>query len=652
MKRAIKIGSAISLGSIAVLAFALSCAVSGKASRAGIFPGLPLVHPDANAERSAIPDVYKWNLSPLAKNRAEWLKEIDATKAGLKELPGKCSDLSKPQSLYSCLKAYFGLDEKINRLTLWAKLRKDVESTNPECLTDHQTGLKLTDDLLQIGSTLRQKVLALSSDYLKEAYSKVAKLKDYKPFLDELFRRKDRVLDKDGERVLSLAGDNLWAQIDLNEIPSSSESAFIGLLTDLKLPKIKDENGKEVQLTLSNYGKYRASPDRRVRKDTVEKFFKTLASFQHAFAATLAGQVKFNVFLAKARKYKTAREAYLDKDRLTPAVYDSLIKAVRKNLPALHRYVELRKKRMKLEKIHIYDLYVPMVENVEKDIPFGEAAGIVLDALKPLGKKYLSVVEKAMNPANGWVDVYPSKHKESGAFSASVYNRHPYVKINFQNRLEDVFTLAHEFGHAMHSHLAMTHQPYITFRYVPFLAEIASTFNETLLMKYLLGLAKDKKERAYLLNKQLESIRTTIYRQTMFAEFELKIHQQVEAGKALTPKTIRKIYKGLLRDYYGPSYTIDSNDDMEWAYIPHFYWKYYVFTYATGLSSAIALADRVMHKGPKARQAYLGMLKGGCSRPPLELLKSAGVDLTKPEAIQSAMDLFASTLDQLEKVLE
>jgi len=638
----------ISLVALAGLVLAVSCAATHVQS--GKKP-LPPLEPDANMERSAVPDVYKWNLTQLAKDDAAWQQGMEACSKDLEVLPKTCQGLEDPKNLLACLQAFFGLDERVNRLTMRAKLRHDADNQDAAIKKEHGQALKLTDDLMQRSSTIRQDLLALTPDALAKAYSAQPKLKQYAPWLDDMFRRKGRVLDPEAERVLALAGDNLWAQIDLNEIPSASESAFFGLLTSIEFPKIKDEEQKEVQLGLSNYGKYRSSKDRRVRRDTVESFFGTLKKFQNAFSATLAGQAQFDVFLARSRKYDTARKAYLDKDQLDPAVYDNLIATVRKNLDPLHRYVKLRKRVMKLDEVRLFDLYVPLVPGVEKEISFDEAVKTILASLGPLGPEYRKQIAHAMDPRNGWLDLYPAKHKESGAFSASVYGRHPYVKMNYLDQLNDVSTLAHEYGHAMHSHLAMKNQSYVTFRYVPFLAEIASTFNEMLLSDYLLKKARDKKERAYLLNDLMESIRTTIYRQTLFAEFELAIHQEMEAGKPLTAARMNEIYKGLITDYYGPDYTIGENDDIEWAYIPHFYWKYYVFTYATGLSSAIALSERVKTGGKPEREAYLGMLKGGCSKPPLELLKGAGVDLSKPEAVQAAMDLFNKTLTELEKLL-
>jgi oligoendopeptidase F len=464
-------------------------------------------------------------------------------------------------------------------------------------------------------------------------------------------RRKSRVLGPDGEKVLSLAGDNLFAEIDLNELPSDFEKAFQAQLADLVLPKIKDDQGKEVQLTLSNYGAFRTSADRRVRQEAVEGLLGTLRRHEHAIAADLAGQVRFNVFLARSRGYATARDAYLDKDEIDPAVYDSLIRAVNANVAPVHRYMRLRKQVMGLPELRLYDLYTPLVKSVEMRFPYEEATKILPEALAPLGPDYIKVLREGLDPKNGWIDVYPNKGKKSGAFSSSVYGVHPFVKMNYFEGLDDLSTLAHEYGHALHSHLSMTHQPYVTSSYVAFLAEIASTFNEKLLSDYLLSRAKSDDERLYLLSQLVDRIRTTIFRQALFAQFEYEIHTAAEKGTPLTAEVLDKTYGRLLRAYYGPDLTIGPNDETEWAYIPHFYYKYYVFTYATGLSVGIDLASKVKAGDVKARDAYLGMLSGGSSKPPLTLLKGAGVDLTRPTVIENAAKVMEETLAEMERLL-
>ena len=350
------------------------------------------------------------------------------------------------------------------------------------------------------------------------------------------------------------------------------------------------------------------------------------ASIRRALAATLAGQFQLDVDYAHARGYDTALEAYMDKDGIDTKVYDNLVSTINANLPLLHRYVELRKKALGLDEIHLYDLYIPIVEGVAVEVPFADARVNIIAALEPLGADYGAALAEGLDPTNGWMDLYPHRDKGSGAFSVAVHGPHPYVFMNYQDSLDDMSTLAHEFGHALHSDLAMKAQPYSSFRYPAFLAEVASTCNESLLSEFLVSKATDPAEKAYLLVERLETIRGTIFRQTMFAEFERQVHGFVEEGTPITAALLEETYSGLVQRYYGPGYTFDENDGMEWAYIPHFYYKYYVYSYATGLSSGIAIADRVKTLGKPAADAFLAMLAGGASAPPLELLAGAGVE--------------------------
>jgi oligoendopeptidase F len=413
-------------------------------------------------------------------------------------------------------------------------MRFVAEQKNTKLQAMEDRALKAFQDFMAASAFIRQEVLAMDDATVQAAYAKEPKLLEYKPYLDEILRRRSRVLDPTAERVLSLAGDNLWAELDLNEIPSDHEKTFDAALSDIQLPTITDENGKTVQLTLSSFPKYRSSPDRRVRKEAVEKFFATLRQYEHVFAGTLSGQFSFDIFLARARGYQTALDAYLDKDNIDTAVYKQLISAINANLAPLHRYVKLRKQLMGLDDLHIYDLYTPMVPSVDMKFPYSEALKIIPAALKPLGDDYLKVLKTGLDPEQGWLDLYPHKEKQSGAFCSSTYGLHPYVKLNYLDDIDGLSTLAHEYGHAMHSYLSMTNQPYVTASYSMFNAEIASTFNEKLLSDYLYKTAKTREEKLYVLNKLVESIRTTIYRQALFAEFELAAHTAAEKGEPLT----------------------------------------------------------------------------------------------------------------------
>jgi oligoendopeptidase F len=610
-----------------------------------------VVEPDANADRADIPEIYTWGLDPLFASEEAW----DAARLKLLEdipaLAGYEGKLGDPAALTACLELYFRLHLEANFVTLYANLRQSTALSNETANAMVQRSLAAMDELMSAAAFIRREILTLPAESLTEAYSDAPALAEYRPYIDNLRRRADRLLSPDAERVLGLLGDNLWAEIDLNEIPSPLEDAFGALLTDIPWPQITDEEGEKVQLNLSNYSRYRASTDREVRRGAVAAMFGTLRQYQHALAATLAGQFQFDVDLAQARGYDTALEAYLDKDGLTTNVYDNLVATINANLPLLHRYVELRKRTLGLEELHIYDLYIPLAEGVDTEVSFAEAREMILTALEPLGEAYGEALAEGLDPANGWMDLYPHKDKRSGAFSASVYGPHPYVFMNYQDSTSDMSTLAHEFGHALHSDLAMKNQPYPSFRYVPFLAEIASTCNEALLSDYLVTNATDPAEKASLLVDRLETIRGTIFRQTMFAEFEQKVHGFVEEGTPVTAALLETTYRDLVQRYYGPGFTVDADDGMEWAYIPHFYYKYYVYSYATGLASGIAIADRVKSLGEPAAAAYLKMLEAGASAPPLELLEGAGVDLTKPDALAAAMKTFEETLDQVEELM-
>ena len=611
---------------------------------------LPTWTPDASRARADVPDIYKWDLSPLFDSAEAWEASRQSLTAEAPKIGNYRGQLQDPAALRSCLELYFRVHDETNRITLYAGLLADSDTGNEEYQAMTQQGLALLDLVMAESAFIRTEVLALSDKSLVKAYKKEPELHAYQTYIDNLRRRRGSLLDEDGERVLGLVGDNLWAEIDLNEIPAPPEDAFFALMSDIPWPTITDSEGQEVELNLSTYSKYRRDEDREVRRQAVSAMMGVLRQYQHAFAATLGGQAEFDVTLARSRNYDTALEAYLDKDNLDPAVYHTLIATITANLEPLHRYVELRKNVMDVDEVHLYDLYVPMLVTTGSEVPFPQARDTIQSALAPLGEEYVAMLTEGLDPASGWLDLYPSDGKDSGAFCASVYGRKPYVKMNYFDSSRDMSTLAHEYGHAMHSHLSMENQSYADFRYVPFLAEIASTANEALLTDYLLAHATDDRVRAGILLDRVESIRATIFRQTLFAEFELALHQFIEDGTPITASLLDETYASLVRKYYGPGFTMDPDDGMEWAFIPHFYWKYYVFTYATGLSSGIAIS-RLVQQGPEQRDAYLNMLGAGCSLPPLEILAGAGVDLTQPDAIESAILLFDETLTELEELL-
>lgn len=607
--------------------------------------------PDSSMERAAVPDLYKWDLTKLFSGDSAWeeaIARLEGTQGKLGDFEGRLSDGA---ALDNCLTLYFELHSLANRITLYANLNLNTDVVSARNQARNDRALKVMAALMGRARFIRNEVMDLDDAALKAAYESAPGLARYKSYIEGFRRRRGIVLSDEGERILALAGDNLFAEIDLNEIPAAPEKAFSGLMADIVFPEIEDEKSKKVQLSLANYGRYRGSADRAVRRGAVGAFFATLKQNQHALAASLAGQVEFSSFLARARGFDSARHAYMDKDNIDVAVYDNLVDTINDNLAPLHKYMRLRKETMGVDELRLFDLYVPMVPGVEKEIPFGEARDLILAALKPLGRDYLGLLEGGLDPANGWLDLYPCKSKESGAFSASTYGVAPFVKMNYFNTLGDASTLAHEYGHALHSYLSMKNQPPASFRYVSFIAEVASTFNETLLSDYMIANASSREEKLYLLNERAESIRTTIYRQTLFAEFEKEIHALHESGTSLTAALLNKTYRGLVERYYGAAYTIGPDDDIEWAYIPHFYWKFYVYNYATGLSTGISLAKGVSTGGAEALKRYLELLGSGSSMPPVALLARAGADLARPDVIRDAARLLHETLDEMESLM-
>lgn len=607
--------------------------------------------PDAAMSRAEIPDEYKWDLAPLFADDAAFEAGLAEAASERSELAGCRGTLADAERLERCLDLYFRVRLLTNKLTLYANLRLETDTESPEAQARSDRALAAMQELMALAATFRGEFLAWDEAALAAAYEARPGLRAYRPYLDRIRERRAHVLGEEAERVLSLAGDNQWAEIDLNEIPSDHEKVFDALLAEIPLPKIVDESGAEVQLALSNYARYRASPERRVREAAVEGLFGALRAYDGAFAAALAGQFRFNVFLARARGYERAIDAYLWRDQVDPAIYEGLVRAVEANVAPVRRYLDLRRRLMGLDELHIYDLYTPLVPPVESRIPYEQAVEEILAAVRPLGEEYLAVLAEGLDPRHGWIDVYPHRDKRSGAFCSYVYGEHPWVFVNYFEELDDLLTVAHEFGHAMHSYLSMKHQPYVTSSYVPLVAETASTFNEVLVLRRRIDEAPTDDERLYLLGELVESIRTTIYRQALFAAFELEAHAAVEAGTPITAEFLERTYVDLLRRFYGDGLTLGENDGMEWAYIPHFYWKFYVYSYAGGLAAGIAFGEKVLAGGEAEREAYLGLLRSGSSRPPLELFRAAGVDPSDPAVVGAAARLLDDSLTRMEEIL-
>jgi len=508
---------------------------------------------------------------------------------------------------------------------------------------------KVNTDFMEVTSFIQPELLTLPAATLQEMTRDRAFV-DYSQYLREMARVKRHILSLPEEKLLASA--SLMRDTGYN-----AYSTFSG--ADLKFPTIKDEAGQPVQLTQSLFTRYRGNENRGVRKATFEAFFSTYGAYRSTLASLLSSQINANIVYANARKYRSALEAALDANNVPTAVYHNMITAVNKHLPALHRYLKLRQTLLGLPDLQYHDMYPPIVKQVEMKYSYEEARQLLARALEPMGKDYVDGLVRGLDPSSGWVDVYPNQGKRSGAYmDGSAYQVHPFVLVNFLDNYNSVSTLAHEMGHAMHSHYSNKNQPFAKADYSIFVAEVASTLNEALLMRHMLSRVEDPKQRLYLLGEQMEDFRQTVFRQAMFSEFELALYQRAEQKESLTAEAISKIYLDIVRKYYGHDKGVVQVDElygMEWAYVPHFYYNFYVFQYVTGMTAATALAETIgdPRKQDKARQRYVdNMLKAGASDYPIVLLKRAGVDLTTTAPYDVAMGVFSRTLAEAEKLVQ
>jgi oligoendopeptidase F len=488
-------------------------------------------------------------------------------------------------------------------------------------------------------SFIEPEILAMSAQDLA-AFRKEQILAEYSFYFENLSRQKQHVLSPVEEEILSRSA----------EATQAAETVFNMLAhADMKFPDIAGEDGQNIALSEGRYRSLIMANDRRVRKDAFMGLFGTYNSFRNTFAATLTGNVKKNIFYARTRKYASTLESALSDGNIPASVYDNLITTINSNLAPLHRYISLKKKALQLDTIHMYDLYTPLAREVKFNIPYADGLKLVRDGLAPLGPEYMDILNKGLT--SGWIDVYENKGKQTGAYCWGVYGVHPFVLLNYNDRLEDVSTLAHEMGHAIHSHYSQATQPYATSQYTIFTAEVASTTNEILLNDYLLKTTTDKQKKLYLINQYLEMVRATVYRQTMFAEFERDIYAKAEDGETLTADLLDEMWHGLNVKYYGPDIAVDTEIDIEWARIPHFYWSFYVYQYVTGYAAATTLADKMLSEDKDAQQCYISFLQSGGSDYPINILKKAGVDMSTPQPVELTIRKFSSMLDELEKIL-
>ena len=581
-----------------------------------------------------------WALTDLYGSDAEWHEDFQWNQDYLKFVKGYQGRLGESaQLLYNWLQLGDEMSLIFEHLAVYAFRRadEDTRATKPQ-----EMCAQLTNFMTQLNTATAfetNEILAIPDEKLEQFYKEVPALEGYRRHLDEIRRRRAHILSPAEERLLAMAGE-------LSENPDNIFSMLND--ADLTFPDAIDAQGEAHHVTHGSYIPMMYGPDRILRKSAFESLYGVYESHKNTLAATLAAQAKQLWFFAQARNYPSALAAALDRTEVPESVYHSLIDAVRENLPKLHRYTSLRKKLLGVEELHFYDLYANMVGDVEMKFTFQEAKELVLKALAPLSENYLNGLRAGFE--GRWIDVYENVGKRSGAYSSGA-RPHPFVLLNFQGTLNDVFTLAHEMGHAMHSEMSYVNQPVVYSDYVIFVAEVASTCNEALLMEYLLNNTTDKREKAYLINYFLEQFRTTLYRQTMFAEFELKINELAQQGQGITADRCCEIYRKLNEDYFGKDIVVDDQIALEWARIPHFYYNYYVYQYATGYAAAIAISRRILKEGQPAVDDYFKFLSGGCSMPPIDLLKLAGVDLSTPAPIHQALELFDQLIDQLDELL-
>ncbi|CRK83455.1 oligoendopeptidase F [Neobacillus massiliamazoniensis] len=592
--------------------------------------------------RSEIPVEETWRLEDIFSSDEEWEKEFQEVKKlipGIKDFEGKLGE--SPDTLYNALQYQDQLLERGGKLYTYSHMRYDQDTTNSfyQGLDDRMKNL-----FSQAGSQLAfivPELLSIDENKIVDFMKEKPELKLYEQAIAEINLERPHVLSKEQEALLAEAG----------EVMAASSNTF-GMLNnaDLEFPTIKDEKGEEVEVTHGRYIRFLESTDSRVRHDAFKAVYETYGKFKNTFSSTLSGNVKKNNFNARVRKYNSARHAALSSNNIPESVYDNLVKTIQDHLHLLHRYLKLRKKVLGLKELHMYDLFTPLVKDVKMEIKYDEAKDLVLKGLSPLGEEYAKVLKEGFE--NRWVDVHENKGKRSGAYSSGSFGTNPYILLNWQDNVNNLFTLAHEFGHSVHSYYTRKSQPYPYGNYSIFVAEVASTCNEALLNDYLLKTIDDEQKRIYLLNHYLEGFRGTVFRQTMFAEFEHLIHQKAQNNEALTADLFTKEYYALNKKYFGEEdIVIDEEIGLEWARIPHFYYNYYVYQYATGFSAATALSKQILEEGEPAVKRYIDFLSAGSSDYPIEVLKKAGVDMTSADPIINACKVFEEKLNELEQLL-
>lgn len=593
-------------------------------------------------ERREVPKEFQWNLERIFKTDEEFQKEIEAVRKQIDEfakLEGHTTE--NAEMFYRSITAGNEIERRLNKLYTYASMKSDEDVAN----TENQAKKEQVVNLYNYASSKMYfqtpELLNTEKEVIESFYQAEPKLLEHKTNIEEVYRYKPHTLPKEEEKLLS----------NLSSAFGNDETTY-GYLTDsdLDFGTIHDENGAEVPLTDTNFSIYIKSPKREVRKEAFERLYEVYKQFQNTITATFNGAIKQNVAMAHIKHYKTSFEAALFGDELDPKVYDTLVSSVRNHLDVLHDYYRLRKEVLNLKELHLYDVYTNLVPDTDTKYPFETASRLVLDALKPLGDAYINDLKQAFT--EGWIDIYPNKNKRGGAYSSGSYDTMPYVLLNYQDKLDDVSTLAHELGHSMHSFYTRKNQPYQYGDYPIFVAEVASTVNELLLAKHMLKVSTNKNERLAILNQLLELFKGTIYRQVMFAEFEKYAYDLVEQDEVITPDKLCKKYYELNQDYFGSDVVVDKEIAYEWEKVPHFYYHFYVYKYATGISAACHIVEGILSGDEAKRDAYLKMLANGCRENPLNTLKIAGVDMTDKEVYESAIRMFADTIEEFRNELK
>ncbi len=595
----------------------------------------------SNPKRSEVAKSDTWDLTSLFPNDDAWqsaLPEFEVCIESFTQFSGTLGQ--SPEQLAACLDHDVKTDRIAERIGTYAFLKTAEDQGNSTYQGFAARYQNLASRAGQAASFIRPEILAIPDETMSK-WLEHAALAPYRLVIERIHRYRAHTLAQSQERLLAMQ----------SEMAQTASKTFRQLNdADLKFGTLEDEEGNRIELTNASFAALLQSPKREVRRQAFEQYYTQFTAHENTLAATLAGSVHTDVYYARARNYPSALESSLFADNVPVAVYDNLIAAVRNHLPAVHAYFDMRRRKMKLEDIHHYDTYVPILAESKTHRSWDQAVAIVMDSLRPLGQEYCRVLEGGLQ--GRWSDRYPNAGKQSGAFSCGSFDADPYILMNYKTDvLNDVFTLTHEAGHSMHSYYSARSQPFQYYNYTIFVAEVASTFNEQLLARTLIEKASSRQEKASIINHEIDSIRATIVRQTMFAEFEKKVHAMAEAGEPLTVESIKSTYGGLLRDYFGPEFVIDPQLALECFRIPHFYRAFYVYKYATGLSAAIALSQRVLEGGPRQLEQYLGFLKAGCSKDPLDLLRDAGVDMTRPEPVETALERFSALVKQLDELI-